>query len=272
MSLFLSIKLGPSSVDVMKGFMTRALPDVKSMHRCEALARGLGYRTYAALLASGDVTAGVDSGAFLGYLAEHGFEVEGYHVFRAAALSALHDVADAHPRLTVWGIGVGEYRRAENGRPETRQSYVERVRQARHALTSDVSTAPFLLSLALLQRLPSTGTVRPGPGSYRLKHIAENYACQYPSGEALGPQYVPNGLLIAAACHAGFRFKEYRSEESGVPEINVSFNMPKRAIVDLDCEIRPDGAAAQDRAARAEWRRQYRPLTKSLAHGLTKEA
>ncbi|MBL8598971.1 MAG: hypothetical protein JNL14_14645 [Devosia sp.] len=264
MLLSLSIKVGPRSVDVMKGFMTRTLPDVKSMHRCEALARGLGYRTYAALLAARDVTAVVDSGPFDGYLTKHGFEVARRHLFAAAALSALHDVADAHPGLTVWGIGIGEYQRTETGRFETRQSYLERMQQARHALTSDASTGPFLLSLALVQRLPFTGTVRPGPGSYRLKHIAENYACKYPGGEALGPQYVPNGLLIAAACHAGFKFKGYRNEESGLPEVNVSFNMPKRAIVDLDCEIRPDGAAAQDRASRAEWRRQFRPPAKSL--------
>lgn len=57
--------------------------------------------------------------------------------------------------------------------------------------------------------LPSWQGSRPGrrcakgTGSYWVKHIAENFACSYPEGEKLGPRYVSNGVLIAAAIHAG---------------------------------------------------------------------
>lgn len=266
MSLSLSIQLNASAIDVMKGFMTRALPNVKSMHRCEAMARGLGFSTYAALRAADAREAAVNGAPFMAYLAAHGFIVSERHLYEAAALVALHDVARRHPNLTVWGIGIGEYRREDGGHCESRASYEQRLRQERQALTADSSSRSFLLSLALVQRLPSIATIRPGAGSYKLKHIAENYACSYPGGDVLGPRYVPNGLLIAAASHAGFKFKEYRSEGSGLPEINVSFNMPKRAIEDLDCEIRPDGATAQSRARRAEMMRQHGPLLRYLSY------
>ena len=266
MSLSLSIQLNASAVHILKGAMTRALSPVKSMHRCEAMARGLGFGTYAALRAADPREASVDGTSFVSYLAAHGFTVSERHLYEAAALVALHAVARRHPNLTVWGIGIGEHRREDGGHRESRESYAQRLQQAHEALTAETSTRPFLLSLAVVQRLPSIATIRPGARSYQLKHIAENYAFNYPGGEALGPCYVPNGLLIAAASHAGFKFQEYRSEGSGLPEINVSFNMPKRAIENLDCEIRPDGATAQDRARRAEMKRQHGPLLRYLSY------
>ena len=38
--------------------------------------------------------------------------------------------------------------------------------------------------------------------------------------------------------------------ERGYFSLNVSFNMSKRRLEDLDCEIRPTGARAQDRRRR----------------------
>ena len=98
-----------------------------------------------------------------------------------------------------------------------------------------------------------TKTIRKGTGSYRLKHIAENYACTYPEGEKLGPTYVTNGVLIAAALHAGFRMKTY-VDERGYDCVNVSFNMSKPCLDDLDCEIRPNGACAAHRRATRMYR------------------
>ncbi|TIU87551.1 MAG: hypothetical protein E5W03_07360, partial [Mesorhizobium sp.] len=80
-----------------------------------------------------------------------------------------------------------------------------------------------MLSLALLERVVRTKTIRKGTGSYRSKHIAENYACTYPDGEPLGPHYVPNGTFIAAAIHAGFSYRSY-VDEFGYESVNASFN------------------------------------------------
>jgi hypothetical protein len=73
-------------------------------------------------------------------------------------------------------------------------------------------------------------------------------------GTTIGPQYVSNGALIAAALSAGFKMKTY-IDRRGYDAINVSFNMSKRAIDDLDCKYRPDGAEAQRRAWVEEQRR-----------------
>ena len=62
----------------MKADLRAALPDVKSSHCVEALARGLGWSTNpamrSALSSSGPVVAGADEAAFLEYLRKHAFD------------------------------------------------------------------------------------------------------------------------------------------------------------------------------------------------------
>lgn len=87
-----------------------------------------------------------------------------------------------------------------------------------------------------------------------MKHIAENFKCTYPDGEKLGPHYVPNGVLIAAAIHAGFMTKSH-FDELGYHTLNVTFNMSKPCLDDLDYEVRPDSGRSQDRRRDEERRR-----------------
>jgi hypothetical protein len=105
--------------------------------------------------------------------------------------------------------------------------------------------------LALLARVPKTKTIRSGTGSYGLKHIAENYVCEYPEGGELGPDYVPNGMLIAAALHMGFKYKTY-VDDLGYDTQNASFNMSKAIIDELDAEIRPRTGFARDRVRKRQ--------------------
>ena len=51
----LRISVAPSAIERIKVQLTQSLPDVKSSHRVEALGRGLGFRTYAALRAVSQV-------------------------------------------------------------------------------------------------------------------------------------------------------------------------------------------------------------------------
>lgn len=239
----LSISVTASAVDTIKLSLTRALPEIKSSHRCEALAQGLGYRTYASLKA--DTGAGrqavADGAAFTAYLAQHDFNVPGSALYRAVAQAALQQAAERFPTLTAGGFGIGEWQR-----DDTAASRRKRFDDDRAELVSDHAVEPFLASLAFVSRVERTKTIRPATNSYWLKHIAENYACSYPGGEKLGPVYVPNGLLIAAAIHAGFDVKPH-TDDYGRETLNVGFNMGKASLYDLDCEIRPDGARAQDR-------------------------
>lgn len=256
----LKIPASAGGIDLIKAELTHKLPDVKSSHRCEAIARGLGFRTYAAALAAAKaetpITAHVRGDLFMAYLTDHGFDVRSESLYHAAAKIALREVSERTPKLTMWGIGVGRPRRKEDGRWEDFRDMNAKFRQDRAELVSDDAVEAFLTSLAFLARVTPTKTIREGTGSYWLKHIAENFACTYPEGEKLGPTYVANGVLIAAALHAGFKMKSY-VDDLGYDDLNVSFNMSKPCLEDLDCEIRPNGALAQDRRHREEMK-QYR--------------
>jgi hypothetical protein len=251
----LSISVTASSIDIIKHALTLALPGVKSSHRCEAFARGVGYRTYASLLAAtradDNPVAIVDGAAFRGYLAQHDFNVAAPVFYRAVAKAALVAVSAAWPRLTGWGMGVGDRERRPDGQWESAADQRKKLEEGREDLISDHSIEPFLASLAFVSRVARTKTIRAGTSSYWLKHIAEAYACTYPDDEELGPVYVPNGVLIAAAIHAGFKVGAY-TDDYGFELLNTSFNMSRPSLVDLDCEIRPKGARAQSRRRRAE--------------------
>jgi hypothetical protein len=254
----LKLPVTSSASDAIKAKLTRTLPNVKSSHRCEAFARGLGFGTYASLLAGCRLQvptiATANGAAFSAYLAAHGFNESAVPFYRAVGGVALRMVVEKVPKLTMWGIGAGRPRRKTNGKWENSQELQARFDAEREGLLSDFAVEPFLLSLALVARIKPTKTIRTGIGSYGLKHVAEKYACTYPGGEKLGPQYVANGVLIAAAVHVGFKMKTY-VDDLGYDSLNVGFNMSKSAVEDLDCEIRPNGARAQTRRHLVEMRR-----------------
>lgn len=257
----LKLKLHPADLAAIKAELTRTMPAIKSMHRCEGLARGLGARTYSSLLRQVEKAPGAEVVAngtvFASYLASKKFEASVVPFYQAVARCALRAVADATPLLTYYGIGVGEPQRKPDGRWEDHRDINASFRRQRDALV-EADIGSFLACLALLSRISRTKTVRPSAGSYRLKHIAENFTCRYSDGEDLGPRYVSNGVFIAAAIHAGFSWKGYRLP-SGYESLNVSFNMGKQQLEDLDCEIRPNGAAAESRRWRQQMsRRPYR--------------
>jgi hypothetical protein len=241
----LSLPVNLSTLEITKLALTNQLPEVKSSHRCEAMARGFGYRTYASFLedarSCSDRLIRVDGVAFGDYLGKHDFAVTGSALYRAGAMAALNSVADRFPRLTINGFGIGDWYF-----DDTRASRRKKFDDSRARLVSNYAVEPFLASLAFVSRIERTRTVRPATNSYWLKHIAESYECAYPTGEKLGPVYVANGVLIAAAIHAGFEVKKH-TDEYGAEMLNAGFNMSKRSLYDLDCEIRPDGVRAQDR-------------------------
>jgi hypothetical protein len=163
----------------------------------------------------------------------------------------------------MWGIGVGPPQRKFDGKWEDWRDRNAKFVEARTELVSDSAIGAFLASLAFVARVTRTKTIRHSTGSYRLKHIAENFACTYPEGNQLGPVYVPNGVLIAAAIHAGFQYRSY-VDEFGYDNLNVSFNMSKPCIEDLDCEMRPNGAYAESRRYRAKTQRYHSGLSPTI--------
>jgi hypothetical protein len=257
----LRIAVTASAVEQLKADLFKSLPNVKSSHRAEALGRGLGFRTYAAMLSASrsdmPPIAIVTEALFSAYLKEHGFEVHPPYLYRAVARVAIQGVLNATPKLHIYGIGLGRPERNIDGsRQTTEQRYAEFVKRREECL-DQFAVEAFLRSLALLDRIPATRTIRSSAGSYRLKHIAETYACEYPEGGKLGPGYVPNGMLIAAALHMGFKHRTH-VDGLGHDLPNATFNMSKTVVDDLDAEIRPRTGFAQVRLRkrrRAIWSR-----------------
>jgi hypothetical protein len=251
----LKLTITKSGLLYLKAQLRQTLPRVKSSHRCKAIARGLGFRTYASLLSTirslGSVLVTADAAAFCKYLMEHGSDVPPRTFYIAVTPAAIRAVLEKVPKLTIRGIGLGEPRRKPDGKWETPNEWRATFITEQDALLSQVE--PFLLSLAFLSKVKTTKTIRGGAGSYWIKHIAENYSCTYPEGDALGPQYVANGVLIAAAVHAGFNIKTHVGI-LGYDSLNVTFNMSKSSLIDLDCGVRPRGARAQERQHRLEQR------------------
>jgi len=245
-------------VDAIKHELTVCLPHVKSSHRCEAIARGFGFLTYASLKVA-STTANppnqiADGMRFSAYLAEHGFAVPSTVFYHAAARRALQGAMAAMPRLTLAGIGIGARQwKLSEGRWETASERKAKFDSERAALVGDFPVRQFLISLALLSRVQRTKTVRPKTNSYWLKHVAEKYKCTYPDGQPLGPSYVANGAFIAAAAHAGFTIQTH-VDDGGYCSLNTTFNMPFSTLAELDIEIRGDGASVFSRRRRASER------------------
>lgn len=245
----LRIAVTSDALEAIKADLTHFFPHVKSSHRCEALARALGFRTYAGarVAACGENLCAVQvSGErFTAYLTQHGFEVTPQLLYVAAAKAALRDVAAKVPQLTVGGMDRGLPQCKPDGEWETDADIFSALRAD---LVSNLAAQPFLASLALLAEVSPTKTVRPSAGSYHLKHVAEQYACTYPEGEKLGPVYVPNGVFIAAALHLGFKIKTHINHFGDLSP-NVSFNISVKNLDDLDYRTRGDGARTEWAAA-----------------------
>jgi len=72
----MKVQFSLTDIEHLKGELTRLLPAIKSSHRVEAMARGLGWKTNAALraeLARQEQQRNVDDQAFTTYLRHHGF-------------------------------------------------------------------------------------------------------------------------------------------------------------------------------------------------------
>lgn len=228
-------------IDSMKADLTTYYPDIKSSHRVEALARALGFKTYAALRAndlfSSPIQGEIDWFAFSSYLQEKGFQPTAKPLYLASGRAAIKLIMGEYPNLTYEGVGIN----TEHHKGETTQEYVERFRREREAMLLDSCVEEFLRAYSVVSRISKTRTITKKRGSYGLKHIAEKALLVYPDGEESAPSYVCNGSLIFAALNAGCYLKEIEGTQ------NAYFNMLQKSIDDLDCEIRPNGAVAQDR-------------------------
>lgn len=235
----LEITVSPETINYMKAYLTQALPHVKSSHRCEALARGLEFRTYASMLAAarsvGTTKATAKGDLFRNYLSEHSFNEPIKYFYFAVGKVAMASVIEREPNLTHWGYRVGERKRNDQGQRETPSEYSARLVEEQKNLFDDGAIEEFLQALAFLSTLKPAKTISTAAHSYSLKHLAERSRCSYPTGDPIEKSYVANGSLIAAAIYSGFRYRTFK--EPWGYSLNVTFNMSKSEIRKLDDEF-----------------------------------
>jgi hypothetical protein len=223
----LSISITPEAINSIESDLTKSLSEIKASHRAEALARGLGFSTYASMLAASE--SGSGSIAMFNwivadeYLKTHGFTAPMEPFFVAIGRVAIQQLLVREAQLTMDGIGISTlYGKKENDKERT-----TRFQGRRKEFLGDYAVKQFLRALAFVSCIRPIKSINEKINSYRLKHMAEKFACTYPDGHRLGPAYVANGALVAAAIQAGFQY-----QDDGTPT-NVTFNMSQESIDDL---------------------------------------
>ncbi|AIB13206.1 hypothetical protein ABAZ39_14680 (plasmid) [Azospirillum argentinense] len=194
-------------VESIKRELIGMLPDFKSSHRVEAMARGLGWGSNAALraeLAVGPQTRSPDSRVFSEYLKEHGFQAVKYGALEEAVVrckfagtrSAVEAVMAAEPGLSMNGFRTDDFRKS-------RQEREDEFRGLREEMPSADGVLQFVRACEFLAQVPRRATVNRTSISYDWKHVAERFHRE--RGEP--DSYVSNGMFIAAALHLGFTVK-----------------------------------------------------------------
>lgn len=217
-------------VQSLKTYLQRSVPDCKASHRIEAVARGLGYNTYAGLreaLNKGPLEVVADDSRFCAYLGiPFVVEEHEYNRFlsRALARIELHRVLAAQPNLTLRGFdnvwipvsGERELPLAE------RKALLAKRRNEAHE--SHWSFDEFELAWIYLSRQLKIKNLNRSTSSYGLKHRAENLMRKFGLFQPLG-NYVSNGMLIAAAYSLGFDVKPI-----GHDSYNAYLNISTRTV------------------------------------------
>lgn len=226
-----------------------ALPKVPAAHRLEAFARGCGLTTYGGLrdaLSPAPLAISSMPEAFTSYLAERGLEGEERALIRTLIRAAVRRVQATEASLTSHGYGVG-WRSGE-----TMAEHRHKFAAAREAMLSDWSADQFELASIYLDGFASRKTINRSFSSYRLKHRAEDLSRRHGLHTHLG-NYVANGMLIAAALHAGF---DARPVQPG--SLNANFNMSSRSIRSRYFDEEPKPSDATSRTLAAMIRRDMR--------------
>ena len=227
----MQLTITADSVEDMKSDLRLALPGAGSCHRTEALARGLGWRTYAAMRASldaGPAERGVEPDAFAAYLAEHGGAATGEHLVQAALRAQIRTVLAVQDQLTRAGFGI--CRANQLSVAEWRSKFA----RERASMLDDEAVLEFGRACSYLALLTTTKAPNRSHSSYGIKHAAERHHRPQVSGDRTVNVYVSNGMLLAAAFHLGLRVSRIAWDSQ-----NAYLNISSRAFRELDSDRRP---------------------------------
>ncbi|HEV7264741.1 MAG TPA: hypothetical protein VGN83_07475 [Falsiroseomonas sp.] len=205
-------------VEAVKTELRISLPDVKSSHRVEALARGLGWATNAALRAALAVEPSdriADPGAFHAYLAERSVAVPARALFDGILRAQVRAVMGSNDRLTRHGFGVYDEGRISVAEWRTRFA------ASRAEMLEPAALGEFERACEFLSRLSRTQAPTKVLSTYNLKHSAERWHRHRGIEGRWDREYVSNGMLLAAAYHLGFHVRR-ASPTAFTGHLNVS--------------------------------------------------
>ena len=227
-----------TDIDSIKADLLCLLPDVKSSHRVEAMARGFGWNTNAALraeLTNGPQERTVNDYAFTGYLKEHGFLDTRYDALAEAVVrnkfagerAAIEAVMVKEPNLTHFGFGV-----FDDHKKTLEQRAVE-FANGRQSMLGSHAVDEFMRACEYLAQREKRASISKSSSSYGLKHEAEQFHVRK---NGSGDNYVANGMLIAAAVHLGFKIQQagpnaylnIAAERTSTRETQPSGHAPRR--------------------------------------------
>ncbi|MGV1793555.1 hypothetical protein [Rhizobium sp. A37_96] len=215
-----------SALPTIKESLRKAHPETRPTHRMEAVAKGLGFSTYASFLTSlktGALWVDIDEEAYCSAL-EVSAVVDGdkraRYLSRAVVRGMLRKVLDEHPELTLRGFDSIW----QGGRDELRKPKEERealfADRRREAYEDDWAADQFELALIFFSRQKKIKSLNRQIGSYGLKHRAEDLSRAFGLFTHLG-NYVSNGMLLAAAYTVGFSVKRV-AYDSYNAHLNIS--------------------------------------------------
>jgi hypothetical protein len=204
----MQVSLSHAEMTPLKAQLMTLAPMIKASHRAEAMARGLGFGSNAALLAAldqGAVPCPIDERAFATFLRERGGEHLPADVLtqavlrtkRGGELSEIAAVLALQPELSANGFRAFFPRLS-------REEEADAFQASRAAMTQARYVEQFARAVTFLSTKQKATTVSRKRTSYGYKHDAERF---HKAADPDGNPYVANGMFIAAALHLGFKIK-----------------------------------------------------------------
>jgi hypothetical protein len=221
----MKISISHADIDPLKSQLLALAPAVKASHRVEALARGLGFGSHAALLvAVGEYPApcAIDDSAFGAFLKERGGADLPYDTLSEAVVRTKF----AEQRAAISEVLASELALSANGmrtydRRLTPAENSAHFQRSREEMLEAQCVEQFIRAVAYLATREKSKTVSRGATSYGYKHDAERFhRSAVPDENA----YVANGMFIAAALHLGFTIKR---DADNSPNVLINVAIPR---------------------------------------------
>ncbi|TAJ82888.1 hypothetical protein [Reyranella sp.] len=231
--------ISSTDIDPLKAELSILAPSVQASHRVEAMARGFGFGTYAALVAAigkGAVLCAIDDRAFAEFLRERNGEDLPYGTLsKTVASMKLKAILSQDPALSANGFRTNDPRLSL----EENRSNFDASRQCMLGIDY---VEQFVRAWEYLETLEKSKSVSRRRTSYGYKHNAEQFHKAANPGD---DNYVSNGMFIAAALSLGFSVKR----DGNGPNAFINIAVPRTSH-------RSTKAAATMRGARkkAAWR------------------